>query len=64
MLVERQQPDYLYLVCLGKAGKLFVFDCKGLLHQSHKEVRFLNTIEVQDGEGIRLFAGDSGTRGF
>jgi len=31
-IVERQQPDYLYLVCLLKAGKLVTFDCKSLLN--------------------------------
>lgn len=30
-LVERQQPDYLYLVCLVKHGKLIIFDCKNLI---------------------------------
>jgi hypothetical protein len=29
-LVERHQPDYLYLVCLVKPGKLIIFDCKNL----------------------------------
>lgn len=30
-LVERQSPDYLYLICLVESGKLLIFDCKSLL---------------------------------
>jgi hypothetical protein len=72
-LVERQQPDYLYLVCLVKSGKLIIFDCKNLIqnvsglgHHDDNTVRYLNTIEVNDTEVVKLYAAEmsSNSRGY
>lgn len=72
-LVERQQPDYLYLVCLGKSGKLIIFDCKnltknvsGIGHAEDNQVRYLNTIETNDVETVRIFSAEmsANSRGY
>lgn len=64
-LVERQQPDYLYLVCLLKSGKLIIFDCKnltknisGIGHAEDIQVRYLSTIETNDHEAIKIFSAE------
>lgn len=58
-VVERKGPDYLYLACLGKGGKLVIFDCRALVTQGGNNIedshaRYLTTLELADTDCIRL----------
>lgn len=58
-VVERRGPDYLYLACLGKGGKLVIFDCRALVFQGGNNLedaraRYLTTLELTDTDCMRV----------